>query len=182
MALVVPLVEHSAVEQVEPSCAPVLAQSVVVLQEVLQEPKGAHSPARASVRQLVLSAEQHGSTSLANQTNINLLAQRLLLSIRQGDAEDFIDSLEGNAYDFDTVCQALAKCLNESSPNDWQNAATWLGAVRAVISGYIGEETLDEGAFLSIMRRWKQDPEWQSQEFAPLRDFAQDELYRRGSS
>ena len=38
------------------------------------------------------------------------------------------------------------------------------------------------GAFLSIMRRWKQDPEWQSQEFAPLRDFAQDELYRRGSS
>lgn len=117
---------------------------------------------------------------MANPTKINSLAKRLLLSIRQGDAEDFLDTLEGNAYDFDTVCQGLAKCLSESSPDDWQSAVKWFGSVRTDISGYVGEQTLDEEIFLSVFRRWIQSPEWQNQELAPLRNFAADVLWRRG--
>lgn len=154
-------------------------RSVGVLPEELQGPMVAHSLGRALEPGLVQCAGQHGSTSLPNQIDINALSQQLLLAIRQGVEEDFLDALMCNSYDFDTQEQAVVMFLDRSTPDDWRNARCWFGNIRPDLSSSVCFDTPIEDAFLSIMRRWLADPEWHDDSCAHLQDFAQDMLHLR---
>jgi hypothetical protein len=109
---------------------------------------------------------------LPPQDDAETLASTLLLLLREGSSEEFIDAFEGNELDFDISCRALASFLGSSQPDDWLRSSVWSGRVRTVLSSYIGSETPNREEFESIFRRWLSREDWRSPDLAPLRDFA----------